>query len=194
MRIVEPNSNEPSLKIVQPSMEVIQVSVEETVEKEDNTQKKDNLYEGMVNQMAHEIHNYCLYVIIASFYDRNGLQKLAKFFAKQASEELEHAQMLNNFLLEKNYPINSLNIPEANSEFKDLKDALKAFESTEKETTSLIKELYKISMKEGDVPAQSLLWDMLKEQVEEEKLASDSLHISEYSDDWLSIEDAIFNL
>ena len=169
-------------------------------EKEDNTPKitdvKAGILSALENQINNELYNSNLYNYMSNFYSYFGLEGLAEFFKNHAKEELDHAELIENFLKARGYRLHSYSMIPVKEVMEDgnFKKPLKIFKIAEDETTEAFYKLHAQAEKENDLLAIDFINTMIREQLEEMELARTVNHIAELSTDWLAIQDAIVHL
>lgn len=122
-------------------------------------------------QIIKEMESAYLYLDMSRFYAHKGLDGFASWFKKQASEEMEHAEKISNYLLDRDAPFVYSDIKLEKIDYKDVKHPLVEQLEHEKLVTSLILKLYRVADEVGDVAAKVFLNWFVDEQVEEEKAA-----------------------
>lgn len=122
-------------------------------------------------QIIKEMESAYLYLDMSRFYAHKGLDGFASWFKKQASEEMEHAEKISNYLLDRDAPFVYSDVKLEKIDYKDVKHPLVEQLAHEKLVTSLILELYRVADEVGDVAAKVFLNWFVDEQVEEEAVA-----------------------
>lgn len=107
------------------------------------------------------------YVSIATFFDGEGLGKLAKLFYEQAEEEKEHAMKFVKYVVDAGGTVQIPAITAPKSGFATFEEAVKLSLDWEMEVTKKIYALYDIARSENDYAAQNLLDWFAEEQIEE---------------------------
>lgn len=154
-----------------------------------------------ITQLQHELANHNLYKTFASYYNECGLQKLVKYWEGRAAEEYIHHQWIFNYLNQCNVYFEYPEIPNIKIKFNDKITPFKATVDREIETTGGINNIMNQAMKEGDYLTMSFLLGsgtvegkLIPEQSEEQKLSMDALALAEEGEDWLAIQDSIYDL
>jgi ferritin len=125
------------------------------------------------DQIKHEINSAYLYLGMSSYCESMNLPGFARWLRVQWQEELEHAMKLFEYVYARGGRVVLEAVEKPPAEYGT---PLKIFQEVlahEKKVTSLINALYAVAVKETDYAAQAELQWFLKEQVEEEKNASD---------------------
>lgn len=169
-------------------------------EKEETTPKitdvKAGILSALENQINSELYNSNLYNYMSNFYSYFGLEGLAEFFKNHAKEELDHVELIENFLKARGYRLHSYSMIPVKEVMEDgnFKKPLKIFQKAENETTEAFYKLHDQAKKENDLLAIDFIYTMIREQLEEMELARTVNQIAELSTDWLAIQDAIVHL
>lgn len=169
-------------------------------EKVDATPKttdiKADILTALENQINSELYNSNLYNYISNFYSYFGWEGLAEFFKNHAKEELDHAELIENFLRARGYRLHSYSVIPVKEIMEDgnFKKPLEIFQKVENETTKAFYKLHAQAEKENDLLAIDFIYTMIREQLEEMELARTVNQIAELSTDWLAIQDAIVRL
>lgn len=123
-------------------------------------------------RIADELYNHQVYKFFANRLKNIGLDNLAKFFNKQASDELHHYNILIDYCNQRNIDVEFLAIKSVEIEYVTLIDIARMFLKLEQNNTRDIKAMINVAMQEGDLLSYKwLIDDLLKEQIEEEDLA-----------------------
>ena len=131
----------------------------------------EKLRQLLETQIIKEMESAYLYLDMYRFYAAQGLDGFANWFKKQASEEMEHAEKITNFLLDRDVPFAYSDIKLEKINYKDVREPLVETLAHEQLVTSLINNLYKVAIEENDFAAKIFLDWFVTEQVEEEKSA-----------------------
>ncbi|MFA5370122.1 MAG: ferritin [Candidatus Omnitrophota bacterium] len=127
-----------------------------------------NIADKIIYQINREIYSGYLYLGMAFYAHSIGLKGFASWFKCQFREELEHAERMYDFLLEKGARVL---LDEIEAPVQDYQCAQELFEKTlahEIAVTGMIKCLFDAAKKEGDEDTIRLISWFVKEQVEEE--------------------------
>ena len=132
-------------------------------------------------QINKEFYSAYLYLDIANFYTKKGLDGFANWYEVQAKEEQDHAMLMYRYLQNNGEE-------ETLEAFDTLMDPLKAALSHERYVTSLINTIYGVAQEEKDFRTTQFLDWFVKEQGEEEKNSMDQITKMElYGDDARSL-------
>ena len=133
----------------------------------------DKILKLLNRQVAREYSNHLQYQDIRSWAAYNGLDGLVKLFAKQASGEIEHVELLSEFIFARDgeLDLSDLKAPPIKAEYLNIDEVFQAALTTEMDTTEMIKDI--VTAAEAELDFQTMTWlfsDMLPEQLEEEAL------------------------
>jgi ferritin len=119
-------------------------------------------------QLNHELGAAQNYRALSNWCADQNLKGFAAFFAKQAAEELAHAEKMMSHLLDRRVlpELAALAAPKQN--FKSLLEAAQQAQAMEIANTQGINAVYEAALAAKDYPAQVLLHWFISEQVEEE--------------------------
>ena len=139
-------------------------------------------------QINKEFYSAYLYLDIANFYTKKGLDGFAKWYEVQAKEEQDHAMLMYRYLQNNGEEVTLEAIDKPDKIFDTLMDPLKAALSHERYVTSLINTIYGVAQEEKDFRTTQFLDWFVKEQGEEEKNSMDQITKMElYGDDARSL-------
>lgn len=154
---------------------------------------KDYIAEQLQKQLNRERYNSQAYLFIGSICENMAFDGFASFFRKQAQDEIGHAHRFEEFLISKR----------VQPQYRDLEGFVGAgwldlsldritniALSLELATTAHLSEMYFDA--EGEDPQVcALVYEMLLEQVEEEKWATDLVDLVSRSDysGWLILDE-----
>lgn len=128
----------------------------------------EKLVKQLNRQIAEEINSAYLYLAMAADFEEKDLPGMAGWMYSQYHEEMEHAQKIYKYIIERgdrvilgeiNKPQESWDSPEA---------VFEASLKHEKYITGCIGKLYKLAVEVDDVATQIFLQWFITEQVEEE--------------------------
>lgn len=153
----------------------------------------------LIRQLKHEMDNYFIYRQFAFKFKQKGLNKLYEYWEGRAKEELEHHQWILNYLTQCDASFDYTTNPVEKLDMEDLIDPFKFTVNREIETTMMIYEIVDKANEEKDWATISFLMGddkefgkLVIEQREEEKLSRDILDIVKNGEDWLAIQDSIY--
>lgn len=125
------------------------------------------------DQINKEFYSAYLYLDMANFYSRKGLEGFANWYEIQAKEEQDHAMLMYQYLQNNGEEVTLEAIAKPDKTFTTLMDPLKAGLEHEKYVTSLINNIYTAAHDANDYRTIQFLDWFVKEQGEEEKNAMD---------------------
>ncbi len=128
----------------------------------------EKLEKELNEQINAELFSSYLYLSMAAYSGSINMDGAAKWFQKQAQEELEHAMKFYHYLEERGGRVLLTAIKEPKKEWKTLEEAFKEAYEHEKYITGRINKLMDLAVAEKDYAAQSFLNWFVDEQVEEE--------------------------
>jgi ferritin len=134
-------------------------------------------------QMKYEIDSAYLYLAMSAFCESKNLSGMATWLRVQWQEELEHAMKLFRHMSERGGRVVLEAVDKPQAEFTSAKALFEMVLEHEKKVTSAINKLYDLAVKENDHATQIELQWFVKEQVEEEKNASEILNMMSMAGD-----------
>lgn len=135
----------------------------------------ESVLRALTFQMQQEQTNSQIYRLFSSIADFQGLVGATSWFKKQSLEETEHFECISTYIQDQGHIITLLQIPEQTNQIVPLYDMFVKTLELEKETTRTLKLLAEICKEERDDQTFDFILKMLKEQIQEEKVASDIL-------------------
>ena len=127
------------------------------------------------DQINKEFYSAYLYLDIANFYSKKGLDGFANWYEIQAREEQDHAMLMYQYLHNNDVDVTLEAIAKPNKTFESLMDPLKVGLEHEKYVTSLINAIYAAAQEVNDYRTMQFLDWFIKEQGEEEKNSTDQI-------------------
>ena len=124
------------------------------------------------DQINKELYSAYLYLDMANFYSRQGLDGFANWYEIQAKEEQYHAMLMYKYLHNNDQTVTLEAIAKPDKQFKELMDPLKAAHAHEQYVTSLIDAIYDAAQQAKDHRTVQFLDWFIKEQGEEEANSS----------------------
>ena len=122
-------------------------------------------------QITKEMESAYLYLGMSKYFAEKGLDGIASWFKKQASEEMEHAQKFIDYLTSNEIPFEFHDVKYMRVEYADVKAPFVKQLEHEKLVTSLIFNLYEKAIEVKDLFAVRFLNWFVSEQAEEEATA-----------------------
>lgn len=123
-----------------------------------------------INQEMAAAYNY---MAMAAWFEQMNLAGFASWMQHQRAEELQHAQRLFQYVLDRDGKIDLAAVEKPRSDYGDVRDVFASAMAMEKENTASINDLYALARELNDYATQSHLQWFLDEQVEEEKAFSE---------------------
>jgi len=137
----------------------------------------------MNEQIKFELFSGYLYLSMAAYFESKTLGGFAHWMEKQAGEEQEHALKFYEYINETGGRVELQAIDKPQKEWAS---PLAAFEQAlehEKFVTGRINHIYSVAVKENDYASQHFLAWYLKEQIEEEKNATENVEMLKMAGD-----------
>jgi ferritin len=122
---------------------------------------------ALTEQIGHEFAAMLQYVAIATYFDGEGLPRLAQHFYRQAEEERTHAMRFVHFVVEAGGKVAIPAIPAAKSGFGSAEEAVNLSLEREQTVTRQIDALMDRAIAENDHATRNMLEWFVAEQVEE---------------------------
>ena len=127
------------------------------------------------DQINKELYSAYLYLDMANFYTKKGLDGFANWYEIQAQEERDHAMLMYKYLHNNGQDVTLAAIAKPDKKFKTLMDPLKGAHEHEQYVTRLINAIYAAAQKVNDYRTTQFLDWFIKEQGEEEKNSGDMI-------------------
>ena len=127
------------------------------------------------DQINKEFYSAYLYLDMANFYNRKGLDGFSNWYEIQAKEEQDHAMLIYRYLHNNNEEVTLEAVAKPDKTFTTLLDPLTAGLAHEQYVTSLINNIYAAAQEVKDFRTTQFLDWFIKEQGEEEKNSSDQI-------------------
>lgn len=118
-------------------------------------------------QVGNEFGAMMQYLAMASYFDRENLPELAKFFYFQAEEEKSHALKLAHYVTDAGGMLTIPAVPAPKPDFASAEEAVKLALDWEIEVTGQINGLVAIARQANDYLAENFLDWFVNEQLEE---------------------------
>lgn len=133
------------------------------------------IQDALNNQIKNEYFASYTYLSMAAHCESINMQGFANWLRRQSTEELVHAMRLFDYMIDRNVKVVLQSISKPQSKFKTLTDMFQRVLDNEREVTGMINKLYEQAISENDHATTVELQWFIREQVEEEKSASDIL-------------------
>ena len=139
------------------------------------------LQDAFNEQIRSEFESAYLYLSMSAHCEAVNLPGAAHWLQAQWQEELSHAMKLFKYVYERGGRVTLQAIEKPVTKFSNLLGIFQQVYAHEQKVTALIDDLYKAATKEQDVASQIELQWFIKEQVEEEKNASEVVELLKMS-------------
>ena len=128
----------------------------------------DKVLSELNRQLNQEFSASHSYRALSLWCDDQNLKGFARYFARQATEELGHAHKMTDHLIDRGAlpQLGAISAPKTN--FDSLVDVARHAQTMEQGNTQGINAVYEAALAAKDYPAQVLMQEFIKEQVEEE--------------------------
>ena len=133
--------------------------------------------EALNDQIRLEFSSAYAYLAMSAHCESENLPGFAKWLRIQWEEELGHAMKLFNYVHERNGNVTLQSIEKPAGKWKSPVDVFDNVISHEQKVTASVHKLYEVAAKEKDYATQVLLQWFIKEQVEEEKNATEIVEL-----------------
>jgi ferritin len=123
------------------------------------------------NQIKNELQNSNRYRYIGSYLKRLGLDNIGNFFSvDQVQEEQSHAQLITDYINDRNEQVETLPVPSGNVQINSLTQLAELYNEFEKATTASLSAIFKQAFDEGDYMLADFCRELIaKQRVEEEE-------------------------
>ncbi len=137
------------------------------------------LQDAINAQINKELYSAYLYLAMSAQFENESWPGFAHWMRLQAHEEQEHAERFYEYMLDQGARVVLQGIEQPPLEFGTALDIFKASYAHEQFITASINAIYQLAEAEKDYATQGMLQWFIKEQVEEEKHASEILAMLE---------------
>jgi ferritin len=129
----------------------------------------EKLSEAINDQINFELYSGYIYLSMASYFEEENLEGMAKWMKLQASEEYEHAMRFWNHIVNRGGKVVLKDIKGPDTEWESALDAWNTAYEHEKVVSKRIFEIGDLAEEEGDKAALPMLQWFYDEQIEEEE-------------------------
>lgn len=129
------------------------------------------MQEAICRQINAEIWSAYLYLSMSNWCVHNGYEGMGHWLRIQSHEELDHSEVLSQYILRRGAEINLTGVANVPSEWDSPLHLFEDLLKHEIKVTEQIEELTRLAQKEGDFATQNRLQWFVDEQVEEENSA-----------------------
>ncbi len=133
----------------------------------------NNVKEILNEQINKEFYSAYLYLAMSAHFENMGLYGFANWTKTQAREEVDHGMIIFEYMNERNTPVSLKQINAPDTDFSSPMQVFGKILEHERHVTSSIESIAHLTMDECDLATRNFINWYLKEQVEEEKNASD---------------------
>jgi ferritin len=138
-----------------------------------NTQIPTGVLTELNRQLNQEISAAHSYKALSFWCEEQNLKGFARYFHKQADEELTHSNKIAAHLIARRVLPEVGAVPAPRCSFKSLLDASLHAQAMEQTNTKGVNAVYEAALAAKDYPAQVLMHWFINEQVEEEDWSSE---------------------
>jgi ferritin len=135
------------------------------------------LQDALNQQINHELYSSYLYLAMSAHFEAVNLPGFARWMKVQSEEEYGHGMKFYGYIYERGGKVALDAIAKPAGDYKTPIDVMRKVLEHEKKVTGTIEALYELALKEKDYATQVMLHWFIKEQVEEEKSASDIIEM-----------------
>lgn len=136
-----------------------------------------SLQDAINEQIRNEIQSAYLYLAMSEHCESSNLPGAAHWLHEQWEEELEHAMKFSKYVNDRGGRVTLGAIDKPKAEWPSLLAVFQEVLAHEQKVTAMINSLYALALKENDYAAQVELQWFVKEQVEEEKNATEIIQM-----------------
>lgn len=134
-----------------------------------------NVVKLLNDQINKELYSAYLYLDMANYYAKEGLNGFENWFKIQAMEERDHAMLFRQYLLNNGHAVTFSAIADPSREYKNYKEPLDGALEHERYVTESIHTIYTAAVEAKDYRTMQFLDWFVKEQGEEEMNAEDNI-------------------
>lgn len=149
----------------------------------DYIESRTKFHALLQEQISNEFTAAQQYIAIAVYFDGLDLPQLAKHFYNQAIEERNHAMMLVQHLLDRDFCIEIPGVNTVHNQFARPHDALTLALDQERTVTEQVSRLTATARDEGDYLGEQFMQWFLQEQIEEVALMTTLLRVADRAGD-----------
>jgi ferritin len=126
-------------------------------------------------QVQRELMSAYIYLGLVSYFEDLNYSGIAAYFSAAAKDELNHGMIFSKYIIDRSGKLQLDSIEKPPTDYDSPVAGFEAALRREREITEAINAIYKLAVDENDYATQVFLQDMVKEQVEEIKEASERL-------------------
>jgi ferritin len=128
----------------------------------------DDLRKLLIQQISSELTAHQQYLAIAIWFDQQGLERWAKLFRSQSSEEAEHASKIMDFLVDNEVEFDLPALKSMATRFGSAAAAVTVALEAERRVAAQFDRIAATALEKGDHRAHQFAQWFIEEQVEEE--------------------------
>jgi ferritin len=132
----------------------------------------DKMQSALNEQIKEELESAYIYLSMAAYFHRKGMDGMASWMRNQTMEEMAHAMKLFDHIVERDGRVKLLPVNIKKTEWESPLEAFQDGYKHEQYITGKIHDLVSLAREERDFAADDLLRWFVDEQVEEEATAS----------------------
>jgi ferritin len=136
-----------------------------------------SLQDAINEQINLELSSAYIYLSMSAHFEGENLGGFANWMRVQYHEETGHAMKFFKYVYDRGGKVLLKSIAQPATKFKTPLDVFQIVLGHEEKVTASINKLYELALKEKDYATQNFLQWFIKEQVEEEKNATDIISI-----------------
>jgi ferritin len=129
-----------------------------------------NIEDALNNQLELEAYASFLYLSMASWSERTGMEGTAKFFYRQSAEEHDHMMRIFHYILEMDNTAVVPSIDKPVHDFDSVQEVFNKVYGHERKVTQAINKIVDLAITENDHATHNFLQWFVTEQREEEAL------------------------
>jgi ferritin len=138
-----------------------------------------SIQDAINDQINLELSSAYIYLAMSAHFEGENLGGFANWMRVQYREETDHAMKFYKHVFDRGGKVVLKAIPQPTAKFKSPLDVFNIVLEHEKKVTASINRLFELALKEKDYASQNFLQWFIKEQVEEEKNATDIINMLE---------------
>lgn len=141
------------------------------------------MQDAINEQIKFEMYAANTYLSMSVHFAQKSLDGFAHWFYKQYQEELEHAHDMMKYIITRGGEVKIQAIPAPTTEFASPIEIAELALKHEQQVSAQIEALVRVASEEKDMASQDFFWKYIREQVEEEEVASDLVNKVKMAED-----------
>jgi len=130
------------------------------------------LLSGLQQHLTIERQAHIAYVALALWCSERDLRGFAHFFKQEATDELQHAGLIADYLVARGQTVELEDLPAPRQQWLSLEEMLVAVFQMEAEVTTSLQQLYALAERSGDVRTTVFLDPIIQGQITAENQAA----------------------